>query len=73
MINDIVSGPKKTISSTFIVRIPSLNDLFHTFNEKQEKIVAAVKIELEDIQKLKIELDKAELNLLKKRQGRMER
>ena len=64
--NDIVSGPKKTISSTFIVRLPSLNDLFHTFNEKQEKIVDAVKIELEDIQKLKIELDKAELNLLKK-------
>ena len=64
--NDIVTGPKKTISSTFIVRLPSLNDLFHSFNDEQEQIIDAVKIELEDIQKLKVELDKAELNLLKK-------
>mgnify|MGYP006169728041 FL=1 len=64
--NDIVTGPKKTISSTFIARLPSLNDLFHSFNDEQEQIIDAVKIELEDIQKLKVELDKAELNLLKK-------
>ena len=64
--NDIVTGPKKTISSTFIARLPSLNDLFHSFNDEQEQIIDAVKIELEDIQKLKVKLDKAELNLLKK-------
>ena len=64
--NDIVTGPKKTISSIFIARLPSLNDLFHSFNDEQEQIIDAVKIELEDIQKLKVELDKAELNLLKK-------
>ena len=64
--NDIVTGPKKTISSTFIARLPSLNDLFHSFNDEQEQIIDAVKIELKDIQKLKVELDKAELNLLKK-------
>ena len=64
--NDIVTGPKKTISSIFIARLPSLNDLFHSFNDEQEQIIDAVKIELEDIQKLKVKLDKAELNLLKK-------
>ena len=64
--NDIVNGPKKTISSTFIARLPSLNDLFHSFNEEQEEIIDAVKIELDDIQKLKKELDKVELDLLKK-------
>ena len=64
--NDMVTGPKKTISSTFIARLPSLNDLFHSFNDEQEQMIDAVKIELEDIQKLKVELDKAKLNLLKK-------
>ena len=64
--NDAITGPKKTISSTFIARLPSLNDLFHSFNDDQEEIIDAVKIELDDIQKLKNELDKAELDLLKK-------
>ena len=33
--NDVISGPKKTISSTFIARLPSLKDLFQTFNQKE--------------------------------------
>ena len=63
--NDEISGPKKTISGTFIARVPSLNDLFTAFNEKEEEIAVAVEIELKDIQKLQKQLEKAELNLLK--------
>jgi len=64
--NDMVTGPKKTISSTFIAKLPSLNDLFHSFNDEQEQIIDAVKIELDDIQRLKNQLNKAKLSLLKK-------
>ena len=63
--NDEISGPKKTISGTFIARVPSLNDLFTSFNEKEEEIADAVEIEIKDIQKLQKQLKKAELNLLK--------
>ncbi len=63
--NDVISGPKKSISGTFIARVPSLNDLFHSFNEKEEEIADAVEMELKEIQKLQKQLEKAELNLLK--------
>ena len=58
--------PKKPFLVLLLHELPSLNDLFHSFNDEQEQIIDAVKIELDDIQKLKVELDKAELNLLKK-------
>ncbi|MDP6339953.1 MAG: hypothetical protein QF842_06475 [Candidatus Marinimicrobia bacterium] len=63
--NDEVSGPKKSISGTFIARVPSLKDLFLAFNEKEEELADAVEIELNEIQKLQKQLKKAELNLLK--------
>ncbi len=63
--NDDISGPKKSISGTFIARLPSLNDLFHSFNESGSEISDAVEIELAEIQKLQKQLKKAELTLLK--------
>ena len=63
--NDVISGPKKTISSTFIARLPSLKDLFHTFNKKENDIEDLVEIKLSDIQKLQRQLNKAKLDLLK--------
>jgi len=63
--NDTVSGPKKSISSTFIARLPSLNDLFKKFIEKEEKITEKIEMELEDVSRLKEELKKVELELLK--------
>ena len=63
--NDIISGPKKTISSTFIARLPSLKDLFQTFNQKENEIKDIVEIELSDIKKLEKQLEKAKLDLLK--------
>ena len=35
--NDKVSGPKKTISETFIAKVPSLSDLYEKL-EKKKKI-----------------------------------
>ena len=64
--NDIITGPKKILSSSFIARLPSLNDLFQTFNNKEEKIIDTVQMELKDLQKLKNQLEKAKLDLLKK-------
>ena len=63
--NDQITGPKKSISSTYIARLPSLNDLFTAFNEKEDEIVDAMEMELGDIQKLQRQLKKAELDLLK--------
>jgi len=63
--NDNISGPKKSISATFIARVPSLEDLFHSFNEKEDEISEAVEIELSEIHKLQKQLNKAELTLLK--------
>jgi len=63
--NDVISGPKKTISSTFIARLPSLKDLFQTFNQKENEIEDIVEIELDDIKKIHKQLEKAKLDLLK--------
>ena len=63
--NDVITGPKKSLSGTFIARVPSLNDLFHSFNEKEEDIVDMVELELEEIEKLHKQLKKVKLNLLK--------
>ncbi|MEA1882578.1 MAG: DUF4175 family protein [Candidatus Marinimicrobia bacterium] len=63
--NDDVSGPKKSISGTFIARVPSLKDLFLSFSEKEEEVINVVEMELNEIQKLRKQLKKAELNLLK--------
>jgi len=63
--NDVITGPKKSLSGTFIARVPSLNDLFHSFNEKEEDIVDMVELELKEIEKLHKQLKKVELNLLK--------
>ena len=63
--NDIVTGPKKSITSTFIARLPSLNDLFHSFNKKEDQIEDLVDLEIKDIQKIKEKLEKTKLDLLK--------
>lgn len=63
--NDSVSGPKKSLSGTFIARLPSLNDLFRAFSEQEKDIAEKVEMELEDVRRLKKQLEKAELDLLK--------
>ena len=36
--NDIISGPKRTVSSTFIVRVPSLADLYENVENSENEL-----------------------------------
>ena len=63
--NDPLSGPKKEVSSTFIARIPSLNDLFTSFEDSENEIIEDAEKELSSIIKLKDKIKEARLDLLK--------
>ena len=63
--NDIVSGPKKQISDIFIAKVPSLNDLFMSYENKEEDIISEAQKEFELVRKLKDRIEKTRLELLK--------
>ena len=63
--NDEVSGPKKTLSGTFIARLPSLADLFTAMGEKEQNIIEETEIQLEELNALQEHLEKTDLELLK--------
>jgi len=63
--NDLLSGPKKALSGTFIARLPSLSDLFASFNEDETKLLDDAEMNLEDLEVMKEKLDKVELELRK--------
>ena len=63
--NDPLSGPKKEISSTFIARIPSLNELFASFENSEDEILDDAEKELSAIKKLNNKIKEARLELLK--------
>ena len=63
--NDVVMGPKKQVSDIFIAKVPSLNDLFSSYEAKEEDIISEAKKEFELVRKLKSQIEKARLELLK--------
>ncbi len=63
--NDDVSGPKKSISETFIARLPSLADLFESTEEEEQAIIDESKENLDDIQAIQEHLKEIEYDLLK--------
>ncbi|MEC9475281.1 MAG: DUF4175 family protein, partial [Candidatus Neomarinimicrobiota bacterium] len=63
--NDQISGPKKELSSTFIAKIPSLNDLFLSYENQEEEIMSNAEEELSSVIKLKEKINQARLDLLK--------
>jgi hypothetical protein len=63
--NDNISGPKKSISSTFIARLPSLGDLFASIEEEEEKMVDDLIIRSNEIDKIQDQLNNLELEMLK--------
>ena len=63
--NDDVSGPKKTISNTFIARVPSLADLYEDIEESENNIIEDIITELDDIEDLKEAIRDTELKMLK--------
>ncbi len=63
--NDNISGPKKTISNTFIVRVPSLADLYEKIENSETKFIDNMIEELDDMKNMKEEFEALELKMLK--------
>ena len=63
--NDQISGPKKQLSDTFIAKIPSLNDLFLSYESQEEEIISTTEESLSSIIKLNDKIKEARLDLLK--------
>ena len=55
--NDNISGPKKSISSTYIARLPSLGDLFASIEEKEDKMVDELIMRSNEIDKIQDQLN----------------
>ncbi len=63
--NDVISGPKKTLSSTFIARVPSLADLYAKLENNESDLLDDLSTEMEEIQDLKDQFKSLELEALK--------
>lgn len=63
--NDNISGPKKTLSSTFIARLPSLADLYESMEEEQSTLMDDSELNLEALNELRDQLDHLELEAIK--------
>ena len=63
--NDEISGPKKTISKTFIAKVPSLSDLYEKLEKEEENINDQISENIDDLMVLKDEIDNMKLDILK--------
>jgi hypothetical protein len=61
--NDNISGPKVTKSSTFTIRIPSLDELFETADDKQKDLESDLLKTLKEAEELKKDLEKIDQEL----------
>jgi len=61
--NDNVSGPKSTKTSTFNVRVPSLDEILTRADDTHQEAVEDLKQTLKDAQELKKELEKIDQDL----------
>ena len=63
--NDIVSGPNKTISSQFVARVPSLDDLYESIEKTESQFIDNVTENIDEFQDLKDYIEKLNLEALK--------
>ena len=63
--NDDISGPKKTITETFITKVPSLSELYEKLENKEENIKEQFSESIDELMTLKDQIDNMELNILK--------
>ena len=63
--NDIISGPKKAVSSTFFAKFPSLADLFARTEEQEEEVKSAAEEMGKELEELTESLKEMQLELLK--------
>lgn len=66
--NDDVSGPKKTISSTFIARVPSLADLYEIAENTESDFLNDMNSGVEEFQELREQFEALELEALKSKE-----
>ncbi|MBA65243.1 MAG: hypothetical protein CMG55_05535 [Candidatus Marinimicrobia bacterium] len=66
--NDNISGPKKTLSNTFIARVPSLTNLYDNIANSEEEFYDNIVENLEGMEKIKEEFKTLELKLLKSKE-----
>ena len=63
--NDEVSGPKKSISSTFIARVPSLGDLFTAMEKEEDQMIDELMMHSNEIDGIQKQLENMQLEMLK--------
>ena len=63
--NDVISGPNKTISSTFVARVPSLADLYESSEENESQFVEDLTDNMDEFQELRDHLEALNLEALK--------
>ena len=63
--NDAISGPKKTISSTFIAKVPSLESLYQKAEISEKDFIESLSKEVEEMEKLKDQFEALEMKALK--------
>ncbi|HBN45976.1 MAG: hypothetical protein QF439_04500 [Candidatus Marinimicrobia bacterium] len=63
--NDLISGPKKTVTNEFIARLPGLAELFTMFENKEETILDEVTYSQEELEAIRENMEQLELDILK--------
>jgi hypothetical protein len=63
--NDVISGPKKAVSSKFFAKFPSLADLFVRTEEQEEEVQSAAEDMAKELEDLTESLKEMQLELLK--------
>ena len=63
--NDIISGPKKTISSLFMAKVPSLETLYQKAEIAENEFIENISSEVEEVEELKKQFEMLEMKALK--------
>ena len=63
--NDDISGPKKTITNTFIAQVPSLADLYESIDNSEEELIDEIVNGLDELGDIKNQFEATELQMLK--------
>ena len=66
--NDLVSGPKKSLSGNFVARLPSLEDLFFGIEKKEDILMEDLSMNLEDVKQIQEQLEEVNLDLIKSKE-----
>jgi len=63
--NDIISGPKKIVTSEFIARLPGLAELFTAFENEEDALLEDINYSQEEMETIRENMEKLELDILK--------